>query len=197
MDELPVLLAFLGDLRGRTVLDFGCASPRITAHIVAAGADYTGLAPDERRQVAAEKSGNGSCDVRVTDLDRWSGHDLSAFDVVVACRSPQYLRNIARLLETLHHHVTSGGRLVFSVDHPFVTAGQDPGGYFLEGERPAYRRWAGRTAWHRSFETYVRELRYCGFQLVELSEGLPDGSHERALALCTPQWAVFRCVRTP
>jgi len=183
--EFAALKAYLGDLRGRAVLDFGCAEPRVVTHAVTSGAHYTGYAADDGISSSARQAGAG--EVKVTDLDRWSGHDAGQFDVVVSSGALAYVRNLARLLETWHHHVVPGGRLVFTVDHPAATGGVR---YFDEGPREEYPRWAGRTAYHRTFESYVRELRYCGFQLLELAEGgTPDPG--------TPQWTAWRCVRTP
>jgi len=183
--EFTAVRAYLGDLRGRAVLDFGCAEPGVAAHAVASGAHYLGCAADDGSRAAASDAGAG--EIRVTDLDRWSGHDAGQFDVVVSSGALAYVRNLARLLETWHHHVVPGGRLVFTVDHPVAIGG---GRYFDEGVRQEYPRWAGRTAYHRTFESYVRELRYCGFRLLELTEG---GTPETG----APQWTAWRCVRTP
>jgi SAM-dependent methyltransferase len=187
-DALSAVTAFLGDLRGRTVLDFGCAEHRVAEHVTTSGGRYLGVAADERlRLAAASAAETDPDDVRVADIDRWSGHDAGVYDVVVSVLAPQYVSNLARLLETLHHHVVSGGRLVFAVDHPFATA--EPDGYFQDGPRPAAPQWTGRTANHRCFEAYLRELRYCGFRLTEFAEGPAGGTG--------PLWAVFRCTRTP
>ncbi len=136
--------------------------------------------------------------MRTTDLDRWWGENLGTFDLVVSVTAPQHVRNLARLLETLHHHVVPGGRFVFQVDHPSTTAG--PAGYFTDGARPELPTWAGRPAHHRSLETYLRDLRYCGFRLDEFSEGKPGEVGFRTPTAApphNPRWALFRCVRTP
>ncbi|MGW3967454.1 class I SAM-dependent methyltransferase [Amycolatopsis sp. NPDC005003] len=185
-DRLGSLEALLGAPRGRPVLDFGCADPAIAAHLARHGR-YVGLADGEssRAAVLAELDGHPA-DVRTTDLDRWAGHDLGTFDVVYA-GTPGHVGNLARVLETFHHHLVPAGRLVCALDHPLATAGT--AGYFAEGPRPGHRRRGGRTAHHRRFETWIRELRYCGFQLTEAVEG-PDGDDGAP-------WLAFRCVRTP
>jgi cyclopropane fatty-acyl-phospholipid synthase-like methyltransferase len=194
LDVADHVLAFLGDVRDRRVLDLGCGDPRTARELVARGARYVGLAADGEladgvRAVAG--------DVRVLDLDRWWGAGLGVFDLVVSATAPQHIRNLARLLETLHHHVSSGGRFVFHVAHPATTAGE--AGYFAEGERPLLPAWAGRPAYHRSLETYLRELRYCGFRMDEFSEGKPGalGFTDESAPPSAPRWALFRCVRTP
>lgn len=180
LSELGAVKTFLGDLRGRDVLDFGCAAHEIAEYAVSAGARYVGLSP-------ADVSGCGPAEVRTIDLDRWSGHDLGVFDVAVAVRVAHYVANLARLLETLHHHVAGGGRLVLSVDHPIATGGTD---YLRPGLRES-PQWMGRRGRHRTFSDYVQELRYCGFQVLEVAEGTAGDQAQ------VPQWMVFRCVRTP
>ncbi|MFD9739262.1 class I SAM-dependent methyltransferase [Umezawaea sp. NPDC059074] len=196
-DEATHVLALLGDVRGRAVLDLGCGDQHVIRSVVGGGpAAHVGLAADDA--LAARARAAGSFDVRAVDLDRWWGDGLGRFDLVVSSRAVQHVRNLARLLETLHHHVAPGGRLVLLVDHPAATAG--PEGYFTDGERPGLPTWAGRPAHHRSLETYLRDLRHCGFRLDEFSEGNPGevGFAERPAEPPTePRWALFRCVRTP
>ena len=157
----------LGDVHGRSVLDIGCQDPDL-ARFVLAGQPrgYLGLATGEDQ---AEQLTGTAAQVRVQDLGRWSGAGDGVFDLAIAAMTLHRVRNLARLLETLHRHAVSGGRLVFSVDLPLATA--QVSGYFEEGERLAPDV-NGRTSviWHRTLGSYVHELRYCGFQLAELSE---------------------------
>jgi SAM-dependent methyltransferase len=188
--ELRSVVAFVGPPRGRTLLDFGCAETALANEITAAGAAaYHGIAPtaDLAAPMTAELGGTP---VTVADLDRWSGNRVGRYDVVLSVRAFQHVRNLARLLETLHHHINPGGRLVFSTSHPYA-AGAD---YLTERERPDLLSWSGLPHFHRTFAGYVRELGFCGFHVVELAEGgSPDGDRHSA----APQWAVYRCVRTP
>ncbi|WP_199443806.1 class I SAM-dependent methyltransferase [Umezawaea beigongshangensis] len=199
-DAADHVLALLGDVRDRAVLDLGCGDPLVVRRVAGGGPrTCVGLAADESLAAGARTAAHPHpVDVRTTDLDRWWGADLGRFDLVVSTTAPQHVRNLARLLETLHHHVEPGGRFVFRVDHPTATAG--PAGYFADGERPDLPTWADRPAHHRSLETYLRALRHCGFRLDEFSEGKPGevgfDDHPRA-PLAAPRWALFRCVRTP
>ncbi|MFD2472401.1 methyltransferase domain-containing protein [Amycolatopsis silviterrae] len=187
--EIAATQAFLGPLRGRTLLDLGCADPGI-ARIAARGGvrGYHGLAPAGQLPAASAAAAPGT--VELFDPDRWSGRGSARYELVAAARILQHVRNLARLLETLHHLVSPGGRLVFSVDHPFARAGN----YFDEDEDAGAPAWCGLPRRHRTFSGYVRELSYCGFRVVELAEGVRAGDDPSS---GTPRWTVFRCVRTP
>ncbi|SBT43093.1 class I SAM-dependent methyltransferase [Micromonospora auratinigra] len=208
--ERALLVAFLGDLRGRAVLDVGCGDPALTAHVLRSGAhSYAGVAPDEERADAVRRLLDpGVGHVQVRDLNRWSGRDDSPrVDVVLSRYALHQVRNLPRLLAAVQHDLVPGGRLVFSVPHPMATAvvGSAHGrgwlrtaDYFREGERPATDALPGPPPVHRTLETYLRELRLCGLRLDEFSEGLAGMDH--SAGPCGPgdgpRWAVFRCVRT-
>jgi SAM-dependent methyltransferase len=216
-DDRKILLALLGEVTDQRLLDFGCTDPTIGQHALDRGArHYLGLAGGPLIADAARRALAGTAaEVRLENLNRWSGHDLGRFDAVVSRLALHRVHNLARLLETLHHHLVPGGRLTFSVPHPIATAGlshppEHNGAaplvylYFHDGERPALSP-GGSTdslppVWHRRMDSYLRELRYCGFRLDEFCEGLPGTvAEDRAPTVAswpasTP-WAVFRCAR--
>jgi SAM-dependent methyltransferase len=172
--DLDAAVALLGDVAGRSVVDLGCTAPALGRRLLDEGAGgYAGLARDDAALAAAADELRGTpAELTAQDLDRWSGVGLGRFDAAVSLRALGRVRNLARLFDTLFHHLRPGGRLVFSVRHPVATAGAGRG--YLD-EDPA--------AGHRRFDTYVRELRYSGFGLDELAELGRDGR---------PEWLVVR-----
>lgn len=207
--ERALLLAFLGDLRGRAVLDIGCGDPALTGHALRSGVlSYTGVAPDEGTADGVRPLLDpGIGHLRVRDLNAWSGRDDSTrVDVVVSRRALHRVRNLPRLLAAVQHDLVPGGRLVFSVPHPLVTAAVGGGhgrgwlrtaDYFREGERPVSDALPGGAPWHRTLETYLRELRLCGLRLDEFAEGLTGMDHTAGPTGPGdgPRWALFRCLR--
>ncbi|HTJ36945.1 MAG TPA: hypothetical protein VL738_27285 [Dactylosporangium sp.] len=165
--DLDAAVALLGDVSGRHVVDLGCTEPALGRRLLDGGAGgYAGLARDEATLAAARDALRGTpARLSAQDLDRFDGVGLGRFDAAVSLRALGGVRNLARLLDTLFHHLRPGARLVISVRHPAATAG----GYFDEG--------------HRRFDTYVRELGHSGFGLVELAELGRDGR---------PEWLVLR-----
>lgn len=207
--DQALVVAFLGDLRGRAVLDVGCGDPVLTAHALRSGVhSYVGVAQDEETADGVRRLlGRDVGHVQVRDLNRWSGRgDSPRVDVVVSRHVLHRVRNLPRLLAAVQHDLVPGGRLVFSVPHPMATAvvGSAHGrgwlrtaDYFREGERPVTAAFPGGPPWHRTVETYLRELRLCGLRLDEFSEGLAEMDHTAGPTGPGdgPRWAVFRCVR--
>jgi SAM-dependent methyltransferase len=206
--ERDLLVAFLGELRGRTVLDLGCTDPVLTGRLLEAGVvSYTGVAADERtaapvRQVLGDRAGQ----VHVGELNMWSGVDGSArADVVVSRDALHRVRNLSRLLAAVQHDLAPGGRFVFTVPHPLVTAVAGSGhgrgwlrtaDYLREGRRPDTDALPG-PCWHRTTETYLGELRLNGLRLEEFAEGLAGMDHTTGPTGPGdgPRWAAFRCTR--
>jgi SAM-dependent methyltransferase len=203
--ERDALVALLGDVRGRAVLDLGGTDPYLGRQVLDGGARrYVGLVRDVSPFAAAGLTG-GAAEIHQQDLDSWSGHGLGRFDAALSRRALHHVRNLARLLDTLRHHLLPDARLVFSVRHPLMTAGVtrlSPDGtgievtirdYLDDGPAPSTPTVAAGElpARHRRFDTYIRELRYSGFrleELVETADVAPSGDG-------VPAWAVFRCTR--
>ena len=150
-------------------------------------------------------------EVNLQDLESWPGDCNRRFDVVVSQLALQYMENIPRLFEVIRNQLQPHGTFVFSTEHPIITSsyeGENSDGiatswrvrdYFREGRR--VDRWlnAAVVKQHRTLETYVSELRRCGFQIDRFSEGRPDITrfvnqtvYERRLEV--PICAIFRCI---
>lgn len=187
--EVGMLLAFLGDPRGLTVLDVASRDLSLPRQIVRRGAaDVTGLVDESAVWAASARPPARYAEIQLRTLDGWAGGGLGRFDAAVSHQAFAGVRNLRRLLSTLHHHLRPQGLLVFSVPHPLKTAGRGP--YLDEDVRTR-----GRAVLHRTFETYLKDLRMCGFAVDELSEGLesPDGRCFGGAR--EPEAAVFKCVR--
>ena len=123
----PALLALIGDLRGRQVLDAGCGDGHNTRILARAGAHMTGvdlsarmigLAQDEERRTPL---GIRYTRASYTDLALFAG---ASFDAVVSFMAlmdgPRFDLAMAECFRVLR----PGGRLAFSIMHPcFLTRG--------------------------------------------------------------------------
>jgi hypothetical protein len=97
------------------------------------------------------------------------------------------LHNLEGLLGEVRSALTPRGRLLFSVEHPIVTAPLQPrwsddvcgrkswpvSGYLREGERATDWLAKGVIKQHRTIATYVRLLLHQGFRLAHLEEWGP------------------------
>src|SRR6476660_7936879 len=125
--EWPALRALLPDPRGRRVLDLGCgygwfcrwASENGAARVV-------GIDVSERMlQLArcdwpADRIEYRRADLEEVDLPQ------ASFDLVYSSLAFHYLVRLAALIARIHAALVPGGRLVFSAEHPIVTASHDP-----------------------------------------------------------------------
>jgi SAM-dependent methyltransferase len=213
--ERPIVVDFLGNPKGLEFLDLGCGSAWLGRYLLEQGAKrYLGLDVSHRLLDEARRTLAGTAgEVRNQDLEWWCGAgNIGLFDVVVSRLALQYVRNIAKVFEVVRHHLRPAGLLVFSVEHPVLTASCDRPAdgaigsgwslrcYFREGERAD--RWLGAVVLkhHRTIETYINQLHQHGFRIDRFSEGRADrvnftNDTSHASRLDVPMCIIVRCIR--
>jgi SAM-dependent methyltransferase len=122
-----------------------------------------------------------------------------AFDLAYSSLALHYVENLHGLLARVHAALAPGGKLVYSVEHPIVTAPSHPGwsvdaagrdtwpvdGYLDEGPRSTDWLAKGVLKQHRTIATYVNLLLRSGFAISRIDEWAPS---EEQIAR-HPQWA--------
>lgn len=188
--EQPALWSMLPDsLEGLHIIDLGCGFGDFARKARQAGADFVlGIDCSYRMLAKAQEH----TDDRQIQYCRMSLEELSihedTFDLAVSSLAIHYVRDFQSVIRKIAPILKSGGRFVFSVEHPMCTAigaqkwiCDDTGAplywpvdqYRSEGER--YTRWFvdGVIKYHRTVETYVNGLIDAGFRLLELREPAP------------------------
>jgi SAM-dependent methyltransferase len=184
--ELPILRELLGDLRGRRILDLGCGDAALGWEALAQGCQsYIGLEGSHNMvAVARETLADTPGQVVHATIERWD-YPPARFDLVVSRLALHYIGDLAQTLALVYRTLESGGRLVFSVEHPVITSsdrGWTPGtqrqdwlvdDYFVSGERVT--RWLGGQVrkYHRTVEEYFGGLQQAGFVVESLRESRP------------------------
>ncbi|MER5355454.1 methyltransferase domain-containing protein [Kitasatospora sp. NPDC002551] len=176
----PAILALAGDVAGRRVLDAGCGSGALTAALHERGAAVTGLDASEGMLELARKRLGEDADLHVGDLAERLPFEDGAFDDVVASLVLHYLEDWGPTLAELRRVLRPGGRLIASVQHPFVD-------YAIQKPRPDYfattsytDEWTfdGKsypvTFWRRPLHAMTDAFTTAGFRLAVLSEPQPD-----------------------
>jgi SAM-dependent methyltransferase len=109
----------------------------------------------------------------------------ASVDLVVSRLALHYVDDLAPVLRMARQALVPGGRLVFTVEHPVITAcdraWQGRGrrtdwlvdDYFVTGRRET--DWLGGRVvkFHRTIEDYVRHVQVSGFRLETLREPAP------------------------
>ena len=111
------IIAALGDVNGKRLLDVGCGGGRDLQLYVSLGAEVFGVDPSEVMVQEAKR-----LDVAHVALGDWesTGFPDAHFDVVVGRFSLHYLASFDAAYAEVHRVLRPGGRFVFVVDHPFA-----------------------------------------------------------------------------
>lgn len=180
--ENPAFRDELGSVNGLDIVDLGCGDGTFAAECVEAGCgSYFGVDASpgmiERAELAAPTASFECAGMDAVDLAP------RAYDLVVARMALHYLADLDPVLSSVHRSLRPGGRLIFSVVHPVLTAalatseGQRTSvtvdDYFAPGDRR--RPWFGsEVTWHhRTIEEYVSAVLDAGFELTALRECPP------------------------
>jgi SAM-dependent methyltransferase len=178
--ERPAMMALAGDVAGRRVLDAGCGSGPLTAALHDRGAVVTGIDASAGMLALARRRLGDEAALHVVDLRDHLPFADGAFDDVVASLVLHYLEDWGPTLAELRRVLRPGGRLIASVDHPFVA-------YAFQDPRPDYFAttsytfdWAlnGQSAsmrfWRRPLHAMIDAFTTAGFRLSAISEPQPD-----------------------
>jgi SAM-dependent methyltransferase len=186
--EWPALRALLPALRGLRVLDLGCGFGWFCRWAREQGAAHVlGVDVSERMLARAVATTTAlAITYQRADMERLE-LPPAAFDLVYSSLALHYVEGLDRLLAQAHGALVSGGRLVFSVEHPIYTAPGAPqwsidaagrktwpvDGYLDEGPRSTDWLTKGVIKQHRTLATYLNLLLRCGFVITRVDEWGP------------------------
>jgi ubiquinone/menaquinone biosynthesis C-methylase UbiE len=183
----PAVLDLAGDVAGRRILDVGCGAGPLLASLRDRGAIVTGVDPSAKMlELARQRLGEDTA-LYQTGLggDRLPFPD-GAFDDVIACLVLHYLEDWKEPLAELRRVLTSGGRLIVVVDHPFLFKLMYPAeaDYFAVTQRTEEWTFGDHSApmvfWHRPLHAMAAAFTEAGFRIAVISEPPPaPGARER------------------
>jgi SAM-dependent methyltransferase len=185
--EWASLRAMLPQIAGLRVLDLGCGFGWFCRWAQAqSAASVTGIDVSENMLARAKAESGPAIQYRQRDMDSLT-LPHAAFDLVYSSLAFHYLENLDALMAHIANALAPGGRLVFSVEHPMVTAPLHPGwsrdkdgtrlwpvNHYLE-DGPRDVDWLGKSVrkQHRSMTTYMNMLVRHGLALEHLAEWGP------------------------
>jgi SAM-dependent methyltransferase len=178
--ERPAMLALAGDVTGRRILDAGCGSGPLSAALRDRGAVVTGIDASAAMLALARRRLGDDVALHAADLRDPLPFDDGAFDDVVASLVLHYLEDWGPTLAELRRVLRPGGRLIASVDHPFVA-------YTFQDPRPDYFATTSYTFdwtfngqsvpmkfWRKPLHAMTDAFTAAGFRLSVISEPQPD-----------------------
>lgn len=178
--ERPAMLALAGDVAGHRVLDAGCGSGPLAAALRGRGAVVTGIDASARMLALARRRLGDDVALHMADLSSHLPFEDGAFDDVAASLVLHYLEDWGPPLAEFRRVLRPGGRLIVSVDHPFVA-------YTIRDPRPDYFAttsyafdWmlGGQSTpmrlWRKPLHAMIDAFTTAGFRLSVISEPQPD-----------------------
>ncbi|ASR35707.1 methyltransferase [Prauserella marina] len=176
----PAIVDLAGDVSGRRILDAGCGSGPLFAALRDRGGIVTGIDSSAGMLALARRELGEEADLRVADLGDPLPFGDGEFDDVVSSLVLHYLEDWGPTLAELRRVLRSGGRLIASVQHPFVD-------YAIQDPRPDYFATASYTTewtfdgqsfpmlfWRRPLHAMTDAFTTAGFRLAAISEPQPD-----------------------
>jgi SAM-dependent methyltransferase len=185
--EKPIILELAGELANQRILDLGCGDAAFGREVLTKGCrTYLGIEGSHNMAKSAQQVLAGTTGKVVqTTVENWD-YPVEAFDLVISRLVFHYVEDVDAIFKQINKTLVSGGRFVFSVEHPVITS-CDRGwqrngprqdwlvdGYFDTGQR--ITSWMGGQVlkYHRTIEDYFVSLQRAGFLVDSLREAKPQ-----------------------
>jgi SAM-dependent methyltransferase len=178
--DRPTILSMAGDVRGRRVLDIGCATGALSRQFAAQGASVLGIDLNPGLVKRAREATRGDVEFVVADIARPMPFlETGAFDVVAASLVLHYLEDWGGPLRELARVLRPGGLLVLSTHHPTMDVGiASPDAPYFETVllTDTWEKGGGTFEvrfWHRPMHAIVDALADAGFLIERIPEPVP------------------------
>lgn len=188
MLEQPAIREMTPKLTGKTVLDLGCGYGMNCIEFIKNGASsVTGVDISEKMlSVAKEESIHENIEyinMSMTDIAKVN----KKFDFVYSSLAFHYINDFEKLCKDIYDLLNENGVLLFSQEHPLITATIDGNGHYNKdengrktsytfsnynepGERYVHWYVDGVKKYHRTFSDTINALVKAGFRIEEVCE---------------------------
>lgn len=175
--DRPTVLALLGEVSGRRVLDAGCGPGLYLAELRTRGAEVIGFDQSADMVRHARQRLGPDAQVRQHDLDEpldWLP-DATA-DLILTTLVIHYVRNRVAALRELHRVLTPTGRLILSTSHPTADWLADDGGGYFDSRHVEHTWTCGmrHRFWRQPLQRWFEEITAADFIIDHLVEHRPD-----------------------
>ena len=179
--ERPAMLAMAGEVRGKRVLDAGCAAGALSRALAERGARVAGMDLNEGFIERARANVGSDAEFHVADISKPMPFFASgSFDIVTASLVLHYLEDWDAPLREFHRVLAAGGALLISTHHPMqdVNVSTPPTPYFEKRLLTDVWNKGGREYkvryYRRPLGAIVDALAAAGFVIERMPEPRPD-----------------------
>jgi SAM-dependent methyltransferase len=178
--DRPAVLALVGEVAGRRVLDAGCGPGLYAEALVAGGAEVVAVDGSAAMVELARERLGASAQVLHADLGEPLPFASSEFDLVVCALVIHHLDDRGACLREFFRVLRPGGHVVLSTHHPTTDWLRQGGSYFEteEVEEIWHRGERSYTVrfWRQPLTSLCADIADAGFLIERLVEPLPAPS---------------------
>lgn len=189
--EQPIMHTLIGNCSELNVLDIGCGYGNTCLWMKNTGAKRVRGIDISTRMIDYAKKHNAADGIVYNVLGAEEINQIDEkFDLIVSSLAFHYIKNFDKLIADISAHLHTGGRLVFSMEHPVYTACMVGGSlwltdenncktaflldhYGIEGVRNVVWLNTPITKYHRKTSTIINILLKYKFRLTEIEEPSP------------------------
>ena len=190
--EQPAMRKLLPDLSGKAVLDLGCGYGHNCIDFVNLGAKSVIGVDIYEKMLSVAKSESANEKIRYINMSMTDIGKLNEkFDFIYSSLAFHYVKDFEAFSKKMYSVLNCGGYLLFSQEHPIITATVDGKGHFNKdengnrisytfsdynrsGERKVHWYVDGVIKYHRTFGDIITALAKAGFVIEEVSEPTPE-----------------------
>ena len=185
--EQPCILDLVGDITGKKVIDIGCGFGTLTFALSKLKPLKVVGIDNSVRMLELAKRVNPAQNIEYKRLNAENLITLGEkFDMVCSSLMFHYIEDLSSMVKSIREMLCDGGRLIFSQEHPILTAGEmgvtvtdlsegvNIKKYSLDGER--HVKWLGKKVvkYHRKISTILNILLDNGFIIEKILEPVPS-----------------------
>jgi ubiquinone/menaquinone biosynthesis C-methylase UbiE len=175
--DRPAVLAALGPVAGRQVLDAACGPGLYVRELLERGAVVTGFDPSPVMVALARQQAPGRVRIDQVEFGQRLPYRDGAFDVVVCALAIHHASDRAAAFAEFFRVLRPGGAAVVSTSHPFMDWLRKGGSYFQATlETDIWRTPSGDqpvSFWRESLSALCTAATGAGFLIEKLIEPVP------------------------